>query len=567
MSDIDEFLRQAREHRRKAGIKTALERILDLPHQDFMPDAEVLVGKWTSALQRGSHCDMPLRPIQAVALEECYWASQQTSPVGMLGNIGVGKGKTLLSLLIPEIFDAKNPLLIVPPSMRDQLEGDIFEWSKHYKFRMDFSNVLFYSDLSRPESTGRLREIAPDLIICDEAHYFRHASAARTKRFIRYMQNNPSTRVVLMSGTLTGSTLSDYAHLSEIALREFSPLPTHDHDIEVWGSVLNVDGEPDGEAWRVLQPLDPVAAEKRDVDRMRQAFYRRFATSPGVVSTTTSSCDAELHLHGEYPNISMEVRHIIQHLEEDWALPDGTDIIDATHYHRALGQLSLGFYYIWDWPDGEADEEWLHSRRAWASGVRAYLQRYSREGCDSPFLVEEYVRKTGKPGELKALLEHWDTQRHKPEPPTKAIWLDIEPILHAVQWASTKERAFLWYHSRAVGDMLESFGIPTFRDGKDTPDPKKHPIAALSITVFNKGRNFQAWDDQLIMEVPTNGATWQQMLGRTHRQGQKSSVVQASIYQHTWPLRNKMIKAMERARYAQGMTGEPQKLLQAHRTF
>lgn len=564
---LDAFLQAAEARRKAAGIQTATERILSLPHQDFAPHGEDLVGKWTSRFQRGPQCALPLRPIQAIALEACAWSAQQTSPVGMVGNIGVGKGKTLMSLLIPEVFDAKNPLIIVPPSMRDQLEDDIFMWSQHYKFRVTLDNVLFYSDLSRPEATGRLREIAPDLIICDEAHNFRHSSAARTKRFIRYIQQAPETRVVLMSGTLTGSTLSDYAHLCEIGLREFSPLPTHDHDIDVWGSVLNVGGEPDPEAWRVLAGLDPRAAKRRDVDAMRAAFYRRFATAPGVVSTTTSSCDADLELYAQYPDLSEEVRHLMRDLEQTWALPDGTDIIDATHYHRAMGQLSLGFYYVWDWPEGEADEEWLEARRGWASGVRSYLSTYAREGCDSPFLVEEYVRATGKPSELRHLLDVWDGQRHKPEPPTMAIWLDPSPVLHAVQWAAKQERAFLWYHSRAVGDMLEAFGVPVFRDGTQTPDPHKHPVAALSISVFNKGRNFQAWDNQLILEVPTNGATWQQMLGRTHRQGQTSPVVSASIFQHTWTLRQKLDKAIERARYAQGMTGEPQKLLQAKRHF
>jgi hypothetical protein len=552
--------------RKDRGIKTCVERILDLPHQDYLSEGEALVDKWTTRLQRGDHCELPLRPVQAAILETCQWAADQRGPIGMVGSVGVGKGKTLAFLLIPEVFQAKRPLLIVPPSMRDQLESDMYEWSKHYKFRLTYDNVMYYSELSRPEATGALRELAPDLIMCDEAHYFRHSSAARTKRFIRYIQENPGTRVVLMSGTLTGSTLSDYAHLCEIGLREFSPLPTHDHDIAVWGSVLNADGEPDSAAWRALGPLNATASKKRDVAAMRASFRQRFSTAPGVISTVTSSCDADLHLHAEYPSLSEEVRHVMQTLEDEWCLPDGTEIIDAPHYHRALGQLSLGFYYVWDWP-GEPDEEWLHARRTWASGVRAYLSRYAREGCDSPFLVEQYVREHKQPAPLWRMLQDWDAQRHKDDPPVKAVWLDIAPVLHAVDWAKKQDRAFIWYHSRAVGDMLEAFGIPTFRDGTETPDPKKHPVAALSITVFNKGRNFQAWDNQLILEIPTNAATWQQLLGRTHRQGQTSDLVQASMYQHTWPLRTKLQKAMARARYIQGTQGEPQKLLHAKKTF
>lgn len=539
---------------------------MGLPHQDFLSQGAALVDKWTSRLQRGGHCAFPLRPVQAAILETCQWAANQPGPIGMVGSVGVGKGKTLAFFLIPEVFDAKRPLLIVPPSMRDQLERDFFEWSKHYKFRLTYDNVMYYSSLSRPEATGALTEIKPDLIMCDEAHYFRHSSSARTKRFIRYIQQNPGTRVALMSGTLTGSALSDYAHLCEIGLREFSPLPTHDHDISVWGSVLNAEGEPDQSAWSALHPMNPSASRKKDVDRMRASFRERFSTAPGVISTVTSSCESALSLHAEYPSLSEEVRHVMQTLENEWCLPDGTEIIDAPHYHRALGQLSLGFYYVWDWPD-EPDEEWLYARRTWASGVRAYLSRYAREGCDSPFLVEQHVREHKRPGPLWGMLQDWDAQRHKDEPPVKAVWLDIAPVLHAVDWARQQDRAFIWYHSRAVGDMLDAFGIPTFRDGAETPNPKKHPVAALSITVFNKGRNFQAWDNQLIMEVPTNAMTWQQLLGRTHRQGQMSKEVSAHIFQHTWPLRQKLQKATNRARYIQGTQGEPQKILHARRTF
>lgn len=565
-SMVEAALRRAREARQRRGIKTEMERILDLPRQDFMP-GDNYVWKWTNAFARrpGKHCKFPLRPVQAAMLEECAWAANQDTPIGALFNVGVGKGKTLASLLIPEVFNAQRPLLLVPPSMRSQLEGDLFEWAGHYSFRLRYADVVYYSELSRPEATDLLRKRNPDLIICDEAHFLRHATAARTKRFLRYMQENPETRLVAMSGTLTGSTLSDYAHLAEIALREFSPLPRHDKEIALWGSVLNADGEPDDKAWQALAALDQLAADKRDVGRMRGAFRRRLSLTPGVVSTVSPSCDAVLELKSETPDLHPAVRQHINTLSEDYCLPNGDEIVDALHFHRALGQLSCGFYYVWDWPDDEVDEEWLDARRNWWGSCRQYLARYSREGCDSPFLVEEYVRKSGGPAELRKYLEEWDVQRHKDPPPTRAIWLDTGPVLHAIQWAAKRERAFIWYHSRAVGDMLEAFGIPTFRDGTETPDPELHPVAALSISVFNKGRNFQAWSDQLILEPPASAATWEQLLGRTHRQGQEAGTVKASIFQHTWANRQILDKAIKRARYIQDTTGQLQKLLMARR--
>jgi hypothetical protein len=525
------------------------------------------VEKWTKVYQRGTTCAKPLRPVQAVMLEECAWAAASDQAIGALFNVGVGKGKTLASFLIPEVFDAKRPLLLVPPSMRGQLEGDFFEWSKHYKFRLRYCDVVYYSELSRPEASALLRERNPDLIIADEAHMLRHASAARTKRFIRFMQENQGTRFVAMSGTLTGSTLSDYAHLSEMSLRRWSPLPVHDNDIAVWGSVLNAEGEPDDKAWQTLSALDPRSAQLRDVEGMRHAFRRKFSTSCGVVSTVTASCEADIVLTGEYPSVGPVVTQALDTMANDYMLPDGEEVVDALHFSRALSQLSCGFYYVWDWPEGEEDEEWIDARRGWWGACRQYLKRYAREGCDSPFLLEEYVRASHRPHDLYQALMAWDEQRGKDPPPTRAVWLDPTPVLHAVEWALKRERAFIWYHSRAVGDMLEAMGVPTFRDGGETPDPEKTPVCALSINVFNKGRNFQAWDDQLIMEPMASAATWEQLLGRTHRQGQESKVVRASIYQHTWPTRNTMQKAVKRAKYIQQTTGQLQKLLLARRDF
>mgnify|MGYP003643939936 CR=1 FL=1 len=547
---------RAAEIRQRLGIKTEMERILELPHQDFSTRTD-LVNKWTGLLGR-PNCTMPLRPVQAEILEECSWASEQASPIGMIGNVGVGKGKTLAFFLVPEIFDAKSPVLIIPSSMRNQCDEDLWFWSRHYKFRKPL--ILTYSQLSQPASTGLLRQLSPDLIMADEAHCFRHASAARTKRFLRYMRDNPSTRFVAMSGTLTGSTLSDYAHLCALSLREGSPVPRDDRDVAVWGSVLNSDGEPDEQAWATLAPLDLRAVG--NVMLMRQAFNRRFRTTPGVVCTETASCDAKLKLTALHPELAPEVTEALLTLEEEFALPNGLEIVDALHYHRAMRQLSVGFYYVWDWPEGEEDLEWLDARREWWSACRRYLTQNSREGCDSPFLVEEYVRERKPPGLYQALLR-WDEQRHKPPPPTKPVWIDPGPVLAALHWLEGRDRALVWYGSKAVGDMLAAFGLPTFGAGDGTPRAESHPRAALAIEVHHKGRNYQAWNDQLIMEPMPNAATWEQLLGRTHRQGQTADVVQASVFQSAWPQRLAFQRALVRSRYIAQMTGSSQKLLLA----
>lgn len=552
---------RAAANRAKHGNYTDVERVQRLERQDFRERAD-LQAKWTRTLERPGN-DTRLRPVQAEALEVAAWAAQQDAPVGMVGNIRVGGGKTLIFNLLPEVFDAKRPVLLLPPDMVEQYEEDLFFWSQRYRFRKP--RVVKYSELSRPEGTDLLRRLQPDLIMADEAQALRHPSAARTKRFLRYMHENPHVRFVPMSGTLTSSTLSDYAHLCEWALRDRSPLPLQDKNVALWGSVLNADGEPDDNSWESLRWLNARAVDRRDRDALRRAFQDHFAGAAGVVTTYSAGCDADLVLRAVYPPANQDLRDALELAATEYMLPDGTEIVDALHFHRVLMQLSMGFYYVWDWPNGESDIEWLTARREWWSACRAYLKDYSREGVDSPFLVEEYVRSSGRPVSLHRALLAWDEQRHKDPPPTRAVWVDYGPVTWAYQWAMERDRCFLWWRSRAVGEVLGYMGIPVFGQGDGRPDPRRHPRAALSIAVHHKGKNYQPWADQLVLEWPS-GAGWaEQLLGRTHRPGQESPVVECAVPLTTWAQRQTFTRCEERSRYIQDMTGQPQKLLTATR--
>jgi len=53
---------------------------------------------------------------------------------------------------------------------------------------------------------------------------------------------------------------------------------------------------------------------------------------------------------------------------------------------------------------------------------------------------------------------------------------------------------------------------------------------------------------------------WEQMLGRTHRAGQKSDTVFCDILQHTGPFRKALKNARADAKYIENTTGQRQKL-------
>lgn len=563
MSLLQNLLNRAAADRKRLGIKTEMERILELPREELEDRAQFYAEEWSKNLRKHPNAPM-LRPEQGLILETCHRSAQQEEPIGILANVGVGKGKTLAFALMPRVFGSERPVLLIPPQMRGPTEEQHWEWSQHYWFEPP--EVIAYSTLSRPESTALLTEISPDLIMSDECQALKHASAARTKRFMRYMRNNPQTRFAAMSGTLTTSSLKDFAHLSELALRDSSPLPLDEGILNIWCSILDSDGKPDAHAWNMLRPLYDWAEPKSsyNVRGARQAFNTRFKSSPGVICTTNPSCDADITVSAVRPDYDPVIEDALTMLEEEYTLPNGIEIVDALHFSRVRSQIAMGFYYVWDWGEEGEDIEWLDARRGWWKACRDYLKSHAREGCDSPFLVEEYVRNNRRPKSLVEALDIWDSERHKPPPPTKAVWLDYTPLLWSLKWAAQREGSIIWFTSRAVGEMLQAFGIPTFWDG--VPNKEVSPTVALSLRVYHEGKNFLTpWSDQLILEPPSSAAVWEQLLGRTYRPGQDSPHVKASVYHHVHPCQESMRRAIQRSRYIEDSTMQPQILLFAER--
>ena len=110
--------------------------------------------------------------------------------------------------------------------------------------------------------------------------------------------------------------------------------------------------------------------------------------------------------------------------------------------------------------------------------------------------------------------------------------------------------------------MLQAVGIPTFWDG--VPDIQSAPTVALSLRVYHEGKNFLTpWDDQLIMQPPSSAAVWEQLLGRTYRPTQESTHVKASVLYHVYPCHEAFHRALQRSRYLEDTTLQPQILLLA----
>lgn len=561
--------------RREAGQAdpTDMERILSLPSVpdlSALPDGgRALVDRWTRRLRRSPDAP-PLRPLQAFALDAAAKQAARGGAYGVLGGIGVGHGKTLLSFLLGEVFSTQRTLLLIPSAMQAQAARDLAAWRQWYSFRVP--TIMPYSELSVAKASSFLSYHRPDLIISDECQALRHQTSARTKRVIRYMLEHPTTVFCAFSGTLTSKALKDYSHLAELALREGTPLPMADDTLEAWESVLNADGEPGAKELDAFWPLVRRHAthtgrgdwrEHRSSDRQvtaRVAFRRRLATTPGVVTSTDASAACTLYMAPRAVDVPDVVTEALENLEATWCTPGGEELSDATALARAAAQISAGFYYVWDWPAGKRDETWLEARAAWHKAVRNTLRGGARDGYDSPLLVAQAADRGHGSAQVLAAWGAWKLQKHKKPPPVRVVWVDPFLADDAVTWAKENGPCLLWYYSRAMEAALAERGIPVFGQGTDAPDHAKTPVAACSISVHGKGKNLQQWSRMLVVEPPSAGAVWEQLIGRIHRQGQRADSVAVLVHQQTHRQTGAVETAKRDAAYIQDTQGTAQRL-------
>jgi len=549
---------------RKSKEPSDLGRILALPTRpdDFVPPD--LTDRL--ALPEGT---MRLRTIQNAALHEI----EQTG--GLLGPIGVGHGKTGVAFLAPLVLKAKRPLLLIPAKMRQQCVADWEMWGRHFHMPGRLT-VRTYEQLSSAKRSNMLRILRPDLIIADEAHKLRHPQTSRTRRLARYLKANPDTRFLAMSGTVTRKAISDYNHLARWGLGKGSPLPLTYPLLMSFRAVLEDDRKP--EAVDEVQLRRLCAA--MDEPDPRAAFRRRLVTAPGVVATSDQGVGASLLLTTRSRDAPDGLQAVINEVQATWQAPNDDEIEDGLAMSRVLRQLICGFYYYWDWSpqpwDGEPDHEWLECRRVWHRAVRETLQRHADEGFDSPMLLALSCQRGWRPHQggrkdvpeaLATAWDQWQPHRHKKAPPTLAAWLSDYLIEDVMAWASTQdEPPLVWYGHTTFGERLAERtgwahygpGVAASREIRAASERDPVP-AVVSIPAHGEGKNLQNWGNQLVAHPVSSGATYEQMLGRTHRAGQERDEVLATAYVHG-PFESALEKADADAAYIEETTGQHQRL-------
>lgn len=566
-----------------------LDRILKLPRRDSNYDSiapQDYIDSLTESLRRPGGT-RSLRPIQAAALRE---ASEVR---GFLGPIGVGAGKTDISVLLPAVLGSRVAVLLVPPALKKKLVEveypylqtqwklpQLFGSKTYYPGTTGLLYVVSYSQLSTAKGTDVLDDIKPDLIVADEVHALA-GNSARRKRFDRYMKANPSTLFCGMSGTVTSKSIKEYAHLAKYAFHQGSPLPLHYPTLDAWSAVIDPskNENPPGALVRLCAPGEEV----------RAAFGRRLIETPGVVATKSNRIGSSLVINRREIKTPPAVNAALDVLRADWESPSGDILKDALSVARYGNQLSTGHYTRWVWPatvNKSLKAEWLECRRNWGLEVRDMLKGDAKKGMDSPLLLA----RAAIAGKWKSdAFEPWRdiarayrTITGKRQPPTEAVWIDDFMVRDAVEWGK-QNHGIIWYEHDALGKAIAAAGqFPRYGAATDCPtavDPKTGQTVpgivlepgtrtvVASLDSFGTGWNLQQFTKTLYTTTPSSGKLMEQSLGRCHREGQTADEVNAYLYLHTPELKKSLTSARNSAIYIEGSLQNEQKLLYATYSF
>jgi hypothetical protein len=261
------------------------------------------------------------------------------------------------------------------------------------------------------------------------------------------------------------------------------------------------------------------------------------------------------------PNI---IRTSLRNLESTWTTPSGEEIEDALAMERYRQQILAGFYYEWDWPNGQVDWEWLDTRAEWHRQVRRVLKR-SLEGRDSPLLVARWAQSEDcRDQALMDAWNKWDSVRHRPKPPVNTVWINEYLVDRCMGILADQNipPTIIWCHHKALLEAFERRGLTTYKAGSEIPDRPAHHCA-MSMKAHGTGKNLQRWSENLLTYFPSNGSILEQLIGRTHRPGQEADEVNIMYFNQHKSVEDHIEKALEISRYIQDTQGNRMKILSA----
>jgi hypothetical protein len=532
-----------------------IDRIAALPRRTWSDEAAKQLAAILTRELKTPRGTMTLKPIQAVALFEAMQCD------GLLGPISVGGGKTLTTLVLPLVLEAKRPVLLLPAALVEKTWHESKELREHWRIPTNIQ-IVSYEMLSLVQSAQKLEYIQPDLIVCDECHYLKHRRAGRTKRVVRYMHEHPETRFAGVSGTIMDASVRDFAHLLRFALKNGAPVPKTDDEVAAWADSLDEKVNPLARRQPgALLSIGPASGED-DLTRARRAFQGRLRETRGVVaSSETDDAHCSLRISAlEYEPSEVTQQHI-QFLRKNKTTPDGNTFAEPAMMRMYLRQLALGFNSCWDPAPPEA---WKTARRDWATFARETLEE--SQDLDTELQVANAVDAGRlRTGTLAAWRAVRDTYKIQP----KDIWHDDTALEVCARWME-ENAGIVWAEHVFFARRLARLTGATYYGAEGLSDkgesivhvkPGKAIIASRQANAT--GRNLQMFSANLITSCSPSAKIVEQLIGRTHRTGQEADEVTVDILLGCREHHDSFQRALAGARATEDTLGHRQKILLA----
>lgn len=508
-----------------------------------------------------------LKDAQARAIAEAV------DRAGALCQLGVGAGKTLTAVLTATAFKLELGIersgMLVPSKLVKPFKRAIERYRRHWLVPHRLEDfVVGYGRLSQEGNEDLLGRMGLGALLCDEAHALRERKSARTRRFLRVFKEFPATRFVGYSGTFIKQTPLDYWHLAKLALgEENSPLPKGWPEMQDWANVVTWERKFDALKKTDADGLDKLISPAPGCltelgepgDTPAQAFARRVLSTPGIVSTKSASCDASITAGFISPELPPILQEAVDSVLNDWEIPGGHVIVDGSGMHRAVSQLCLGFYSKLRFPENADREAWYEAKRAWSGFLRSAYAKWSLK-LDSELPVINAI-KDGKLKDPEGIYAKWCEMREAMKPWDEVIWLDRDWAAKVAEKWLGKEGGLLWTHWIPAGQRIaEALGIPYYGGGTDPEADAPFKSAVLSVAAHFEGRNLQFANRNLALTASPDAMLWQQLIGRTHRQGQEADNVEIRFYAPVGLTRDKIEQARVSAKWLAVQVNEDQRL-------
>lgn len=565
-----------------------ITRIAALPRRVWSEDASIKLAEALTRELRRPGGTMHLRPVQAIALYEAMELG------GMFGPQRVGAGKSLLFLLLPLVLEAKRPVLFTQANLVEKTWNDPTAGykvlSEHWYLPKNIQ-IISCEMMGLVQSANKLDYIKPDFMGLDECHVWKNRRAGRTRRLVRYMREYPETRVAAASGTIMKGSIEDFAHVLRWCLKTGAPVPNTDEETSKWAEALDEKVNPlSRRKPGALFDLGPTPSDGSEITRARQVFQARLLETPGVVASARNdgvTCSLQVTMQ-EYQPAAVTVQHIanMKGLNDTpemtaagkglaWITPDGWTFSEAIELRRYIRELALGFHGVWD---PRPLDEWRNARRDWAVFVRETLS-VSRT-LDTELQVANATDAGTLPDSRQTMGTHvlatWRYERDKPREGGRPFKINAKPVWHddtalhaCVKWME-KERGIVWCEHVFFAKRLAQLSGCTYY-GADGLSEAGESITLVqsgraiiaSVQANSTGRNLQMFDSNLITSFPPSAHIVEQLLGRTHRDGQEADTVRAFVLMGCREHHEALMRAIDGAKAALDTLGHEQKILLA----